>query len=250
MRQAFSRHGDTDSDSHHTLPTVDHSFERINSVELAPYRYLMRHGLGSVMVAHLNVPSMDASNIPSSLSPTIVQEFLVDSMQFDGLVFTDALNMEGVASRYKPGEVDVQALLAGNDVLLFSEDVPRAKLQVLDALRGERISEEDINTRVRKILMAKSWLGLEQKKHVEPEKIHSQLNPESSELVERSVYEEALTVLLNKQKTIPIKELKNKKIACITAGTDQGQRFYEVLSKYTEVDRLNYTGANTNELRQ
>jgi beta-N-acetylhexosaminidase len=117
----FPGHGDTDTDSHKTLPTINFSKERIDSIELFPYKRLIREGLASVMVAHLNVPSLEEKdNYPSSLSKTIVTDLLKGQLGFNGLIFTDALNMKGASDFKEPGEIDLAAFLAGNDVLLIS----------------------------------------------------------------------------------------------------------------------------------
>ncbi len=244
----FPGHGDTDSDSHKTLPTVGHKMDRLKAVELAPYERLINQGLASVMVAHLNVPAMDNSGSPSSLSKKIVSSYLRDSLQFNGLVFTDALNMRGVADLYSPGEVDVKALLAGNDVLLFSQDVAAAKKKIREALGRGELTEAQIDQHVRRILLAKSWMGLEQKKYVEPKKIVSDLHPESSSILNRQIFSEATTVLLNKDQILPVRDLKNKKVACVVAGTEVGNEFYRILKKYSEVDLYTYVAGQENQL--
>lgn len=244
----FPGHGDTKDDSHKTLPTLTQSFDRLHHVEVLPYRYLAKNGLGSVMVAHLNVPSMDASGTPTSLSSKVVNDYLIDSLKFDGLVFTDALNMQGVASKYAPGEVDLEALLAGNDVLLFSEDVGKAKDQIKSALRSGKISQERLDQTVKKILLTKSWLGLEQKNYIEPKGLKKDLLPESSQILNRQIYEGAVTVILNKERTIPIREIKGKKVACVIAGTDPGSEFTRILNKYAQVDQFQFNGKNANDI--
>ncbi len=244
----FPGHGDTKDDSHKTLPTITQSFDRLHHVEVSPYRYLSRRGLGSVMVAHLNVPSMDATGTPSSLSSKVVNEYLIDSLNFDGLVFTDALNMQGVASKYDPGEVDVEALIAGNDVLLFSQDVAKARAQIKSALKSGKLSTSQLERSVRKILLTKSWLGLEQKTYIEPSGLKKDLQPESSYILNRQIYEGATTVILNKERTIPISEIKGKKVACVVAGTNPGTEFTRILNKYTQVDAFKFTGKNANEI--
>ena len=119
----FPGHGDTKDDSHKSLPVINHSKERLNNVEILPFKMLIDKGLGSVMIAHLNVPSLDnTKDLAVSLSKNVVTDLLKDKLGFNGLVITDALNMKGVSEYYKPGIVDVKALLAGNDILLFSED--------------------------------------------------------------------------------------------------------------------------------
>ncbi len=244
----FPGHGDTDSDSHKTLPTVGHAMDRLREIELSPYQRLIDNGLGSVMVAHLNVPSMDSSGTPSSLSNKIINGYLRDTLGFKGLVFTDALNMRGVADLYPPGEVDVKALLAGNDVLLFSQDVPTAKKKIKEAIIAGKLTEADIDERVLRILLAKSWLGIEQKKYVEPKNIVSDLSPKSSQMVNKHIYESAITVVRNKQKLVPIQDLKNKKIACVVAGTNIGTTYYNTLRKYANVELFTFNGSNGNEL--
>lgn len=244
----FPGHGDTDGDSHKVLPTVGHTMDRLNSVELAPYQKLIDGGLASVMVAHLNVPAMDNTKTPSSLSPKIITDYLRNTVRFDGLIFTDALNMKGVADLYPPGEVDVRALLAGNDILLFTQDVPAAKKKIKQAIEDGRLTEADIDKHVMRILLAKSWMGLEEKKYIEPKKLHADLSPESSDIVNRRIFESATTVLMNKDQVIPVKELKGKKVACVVAGTDVGTEFYRILKKYTEVDLYTYTPGNENQI--
>ena len=133
----FPGHGDTDTDSHKTLPTINFSKNRIDSIELYPYKRLMNQGLSSVMVAHLNVPSLEPQNgLPSSLSKIIVTDILKKDLGFKGLIFTDALNMKGAANFDKPGEIDLAAFLAGNDVLLISENIPKAHQVIVKAYPG------------------------------------------------------------------------------------------------------------------
>ena len=152
----FPGHGDTDTDSHKTLPTINFTKERIDSIELYPYRRLIREGLSSVMVAHLNVPSLEEKEgLPSSISKTIVNDMLKGELAFNGLIFTDALNMKGAANFKKPGEIDLAAFLAGNDVLLISEDIPKAHALLVNAYREEVVSEERLAHSVKKILYAK-----------------------------------------------------------------------------------------------
>src|SRR5690606_13110235 len=123
----FPGHGDTANDSHHTLPFLNFNRQRLDNVELFPYKRLFDEGLASIMVAHLHVPSIEPmENYPTSLSYNVVTNILQDEMGFKGLVFTDALNMKGASNYAEPGEIDVEAFLAGNDVLLFAENVPVA----------------------------------------------------------------------------------------------------------------------------
>ena len=173
----FPGHGDTDTDSHLALPRVVARVERIDSLELYPFRVLMRRGLKSVMVAHLEVPCLDTSrNCAASISHTIVRKLLRDSLNYHGLVFTDALNMKGVANYFKPGELEVRALFAGNDVLLFPEDVPAAVSSIKRALGEGLLSERELNEHVRRILIAKSWAGLQKRVPVSTENLIEDLH--------------------------------------------------------------------------
>ncbi|HXP53231.1 MAG TPA: glycoside hydrolase family 3 N-terminal domain-containing protein, partial [Bacteroidia bacterium] len=157
----FPGHGDTKTDSHLSLPIVDYPVSRLDTLELYPFMQLFKKGLSSVMVAHLYIPSLDSTkNRASTLSPKIVDSLLKHQLGFNGLIYTDALNMQGVAKYYAPGLVDVKALLAGNDVLLFSQDVPKAIEEIKKAIKKKEITQAEIDSRCRKILMAKAWAGL------------------------------------------------------------------------------------------
>ncbi len=157
----FPGHGDTQTDSHKTLPTISFSKERIDSIELYPFRKIIAQGVNSVMVAHLDVPALDPEkDVPSSLSKPIVTELLQKKMNFKGLIFTDALNMKGASNFKNPGEIDLAAFLAGNDVLTMSEDVPKASVKIFEAYNDGRISEERLAYSVKKILLAKYQAGL------------------------------------------------------------------------------------------
>lgn len=234
----FPGHGDTESDSHYTLPVIKHAEKRIWDVDLYPYQELFREDLMSVMVAHLNVPSLDNGlNIPTSLSKPVVTDLLQNRMNFQGLIFTDALNMRGVANVNKPGEVDLKALLAGNDVLLYSQDVPKAKALIKEAIESEIIKESEINRRVKKILNAKYWAGLDKYKPIDTYKIAERLNtPKTAQVIEK-LYAESITVASNKGDILPFKNLDLQKFASLSIG-DDGMVFNAYLKNYTSVDHF------------
>src|SRR5690554_6821790 len=147
----FPGHGDTNVDSHYATPVINNSRQQIVDIDLYPYRQLIDEGLMSVMVAHLHVPSLGSQpNLPTTLSKSVVTDLLRKEMNFNGLIFTDALNMKGVSNLHKPGEVDLLALLAGNDILLYSEDVPKSKKLIIEAIEEGRITENEIDQRVKK----------------------------------------------------------------------------------------------------
>ena len=233
----FPGHGDTDSDSHKTLPTINFEAERIDSIELYPYRKLINDGLSSVMVAHLNIPSLESrSNYPSSISKNVVTGLLKEKLEFNGLIFTDALNMKGASDFKSPGEIDLAALLAGNDVLLISEDVPLATQKIVSAYYSGLITEERLAHSVRKILMAKYKVGLHKYKPVDFLFLNEELNSVSNEVLHHKLVENSLTLIKNKRATLPVKNLDLKKIAYVSLGDDSGDAFYEQLNKYTQVD--------------
>ena len=240
----FPGHGDTETDSHYTLPVIQHAEKRIWEIDLYPYQELFKENLMSVMVAHLNVPSLNqGSNLPTSLSKPIVTDLLQNKMNFQGLIFTDALNMRGVTNQQNPGEVDLKALLAGNDVLLYSEDVAKAKKLILEAVAQGQITEQEINRRVKKILKAKYWAGLHSYTPIDTYKIADRLTTDKTNEVIEKLYGEAITVAANKDDLLPFKALDLKKIASLTIG-DEGVVFSNYLNQYDQIDHYSLPKAS------
>ena len=234
----FPGHGDTDSDSHKTLPRLNHSLDRLNKIDLVPFKKLINNGLGSVMVAHLNIPVLDSTkNISSSLSYNVVTKLLKNDLNFKGLAITDALNMKGVTNYYKPGVVDVKALLAGNDILLFSEDVPKAIDEIKKAIISNQISEKEIDRRCRKVLLAKKWLKLDKYKPVDLNLIKQNKISLSSTVLNKKLVENSITLLQNYNEIIPIKRLDTLKIASLSIG-ESSDEFKNMLSNYAVIDHF------------
>ncbi|WP_053977789.1 glycoside hydrolase family 3 N-terminal domain-containing protein [Mangrovimonas xylaniphaga] len=235
----FPGHGDTEGDSHKTLPTIGFDERRIDSIELYPYKRLIKEGLSSVMVAHLNVPSLEPrQGYPSSLSERIVTDILRERLQFQGLIFTDALEMKGVSNYSESGDVDLTAFLAGNDVLLMSEDVPAGVSKLGEAYARGVISEERLSHSVKKILMAKYKVGLDHYVPIETEHLEEDLNRLKDDLLYSQLMESAITVVRNKQQVLPIRHLDTKKIAYVKFGDDDGSVFLNELQKYTKVHEV------------
>lgn len=232
----FPGHGDTDMDSHKTLPTLDFTKERLDTLELYPYRKLISEGLNSVMVAHLNVPALESQqNFPSSLSSKIVTELLKGEMGFNGLIFTDALNMKGASNYKKPGEIELAAFLAGNDVLLIPEDVPKAMDFLTTAYQDQVITEKRLASSVKKILYAKYKVGLNHYKPVNTAYLVESLNTVNDDALYEEAMTNALTVIKNDRAILPIKDLDKKNIAYINFGDDSGEYFLKELKKYSAV---------------
>jgi beta-N-acetylhexosaminidase len=229
----FPGHGDTEIDSHLALPVIYHTRQRLDDLELYPFKQLIRDSVMSIMVAHMNVPALDnRSNITTTLSKPVVTDLLKNEFKFQGLVFTDALNMKGVTSLYKAGEVDLRALLAGNDVLLYSEDVPNAIDRIQRAIRKNDLNVEDINERVRKILRAKYWLGLDNYKAIETQNLVEDLNTTKAKALQMDLYAKALTVVNNQHDLLPIRILDTTSFASVAIGLDEGNAFQDMLSRY------------------
>lgn len=235
----FPGHGDTDSDSHKTLPTLLFGKERLDSIELYPYKKIINQGLSSVMVAHLNIPSLVIEpGYPSSISTTVVTNLLQKELGFNGLIFTDALNMKGAANFKAPGEIDLAAFLAGNDVLLISEDIPKAHQLLINAYREGVITDERLQLSVKKILMAKYKVGLNKYKPINTRNLVEDLSTVTDQTLYEQAIAEAITLIKNKKELLPIKNLKKHKIAYVNFGDDNGTTFLQYLNKYTKVNWL------------
>lgn len=233
----FPGHGNTDKDSHLTLPTLNRSVPQLDSIELYPFRELMSRGIVSVMVGHLNVPSLDTTkNTASSISKNVVTKLLKEDLGYTGLVVTDALNMKGVSSFYAPGVVDAKALIAGNDMLLFTENVPRAIVEIKKAVDSGLISMTEIELRVKKILVAKYSVGLNKYQPVSLSGIYEDLNSNEAKLVSMKLYEHAMTLLANRNNLIPFKNLEESNIAAISIGADIENNFLQMCRNYANIN--------------
>ncbi|MEA1873049.1 MAG: glycoside hydrolase family 3 N-terminal domain-containing protein [Bacteroidota bacterium] len=238
----FPGHGDTDKDSHKTLPSILHDKARLDSIEMYPFRKLVNAGIGGVMIAHLNVPALDsAENRPSTLSKAIVTDILKDEYGFDGLIFTDALNMRGVADHYDTGEVEVEAFIAGNDVLLFPQNVPKAISAMKAAVADGRIAEIEIDARVKKILFAKQWTGaINDSIPINPKGLVESLNNTNAKLINQKIIENAMSLIQNKNDILPLQNLDKLNIASLDFGSNEINTFQERLKDYASVPAYVY----------
>ncbi len=241
----FPGHGDTDADSHKTLPVVKHSRDRLDQVELVPFRKLINNGLGSVMIAHLNIPILDnTKNLAVTLSPKVVNGLLKQEMGFTGLAITDALNMKGVSQFYAPGIVDVKALLAGNDILLFAEDIPKAITEIQKAIAKGKITQKEIDARCHKILMAKLWMGLDEYKATDLTKIQNEIITTETKLLNKKLVQSSLTLLQNYDDVLPLKRLDTLRIAAVSVG-ENGSNFQKMLSHYAPITHFSISNKAT-----
>jgi len=245
----FPGHGDTDADSHEELPVILHSRERMDSVELYPFKQLMKDSLMSVMVAHLQIPSYDnRPNMPTTLSEKVTTDLLRGELQFDGLVLTDAMNMQGVAKYYEPGEADVKALMAGNDVILFPLDVPKALKQIEKAIKKKDLSRASLDKRVKKILRAKYWAGLNNYKPISTDNLIARLNNSNAQILNKMLYQKAMTVVDNSDNLLPIIRLDSTKFGSVVFGNKNAKVFTNTLDNYAKFKHFKANTTNNDLL--
>ncbi|OPC01791.1 glycoside hydrolase [Elizabethkingia ursingii] len=241
----FPGHGDTDKDSHLDLPVVKHNIDRLNNTELAPFKALMDKNVGGVMVAHLYVPALESkSGVPASVSYSIITDLLKKKYGYKGLIITDALNMGAVASRYKAGELDKKAFAAGNDIMLFSQGVSDGKKLIQQAIDNGEIPQSRIEESVKKILLTKYYLGLPNFKKISTNNINNDLNNESHALLSEKLYANALTLLKNDQKLLPLQ--KNETVYYVpleeapykTFASELGNNINLIVKKANEIGSI------------
>ncbi len=229
----FPGHGDTDNDSHYSLPVINKTRAQLDTLELYPFKVLFNEGVHSIMAAHLFIPSIDSTkNLATSLSYNSTTQLLKNEMNFKGLVFSDALNMKGVSKFFKPGEVEVKAFKAGNDVLLFAEDVPKAVSLFKKAIADNEISKQDIDVAVKKILAAKYDYGVFLPQQIALENLYEDLNNKNAQLLNRLLFEKALTVAKDDEALLPFKNLEQQKFASVSIGKSNLSEFREMLDNY------------------
>jgi beta-glucosidase-like glycosyl hydrolase/CubicO group peptidase (beta-lactamase class C family) len=231
----FPGHGDTKSDSHKTLPTVKASRNELDSIHLFTFKTLIDNGIKSVMVAHLFVPALDTfAGRASSLSPAIVNGLLFDSLGFKGLAITDALEMKGVSSYFKPGEVELMALKAGNDILLMPPNIEKAVERITKAIKTGEIDSAYFARKIKKILSAKYDLGLTTTPKTPAKDVMNTLNsPVIKALIHRA-YKEAVTVTVNKGNILPLTTDSKVKTAVVSAGASRVNTFSQQVLKYRD----------------
>jgi beta-glucosidase-like glycosyl hydrolase/CubicO group peptidase (beta-lactamase class C family) len=234
----FPGHGDTSTDSHKSLPIINHKKERILNVELKPFENLINNGLESVMIAHLEVPSLEKTRgLPSTLSFAIVTELLRNRLGFKGLIITDALEMKGLSSFKSKGNLDMLAFKAGNDILLMSENVSKGISSIINEYNTGSITEERLSYSVKKILKAKYKVGLNKFSPISTYDLDNDLNSVSDEILNEKLVENSLTVIKNKENIIPIKDL-SERVGYLSFGNDSNTSFFSYLNKYSKVNYL------------
>jgi beta-N-acetylhexosaminidase len=227
----FPGHGDTDKDSHFELPTVSHTTSVFNAIDFKPFRAGIKAGASTVMIGHLQVPALDNSGTPSSLSKKVIQGYLHDSLGFKGLVISDALNMKAVAEKYGKTEVVVKAFEAGCDILLYPESVSESISAIAQKVQKGAISEKDINARCLKVLKAKYHA-------LHPSDQLKQFTAGEIDWAKKEVYEKALTLIRNDHQLLPLTDTK-KRIARVSIGS-YTYAFRDMVNQFMAVDHYHF----------
>ena len=242
----FPGHGDTATDSHLKLPVLTFDRQRLDSVELYPYKRVFDAGMASVMTAHLSIPVLESNpKLPTSLSSRVVTDLLKEELGFLGLIFTDGLNMKGAADYSSSAEIDLAAVLAGNDVLLIPQDVPATISLMKNSIQTGVLSPERIDESVRKILLAKYKVGLHLYKPIDTLNLVKDLNTIEDDVLHRELVKNSITVIKNKKNILPIEDLKkHKNIAYVALGDNNGDQFLDALAKYSKIHKVDRNNLN------
>ncbi len=223
----FPGHGDVSVDSHLDLPVINKSMKQLDSLELYPFKQMFKSGVGSVMIAHLYIPAIDTTaNTATSLSKKNVTGLLRNKLHYNGLTFTDALGMKGVAKYFPNGQIAAQSLIAGNDMLCLPEDIPTCIAKIKEAIDSNKLSWNDIYAKCKKVLEYKYLYGMAFPEAVHTFNLTNDLNAGVND-IKKLVAENAITVLSKKDKQFfPLDVFNTKKdIAYIGIGIDSANTF-------------------------
>ncbi len=243
----FPGHGDTEIDSHNDLPVLNFDMDRMNSIELVPFKNAVNNNVMSVMIAHLSFPQLDATpHLPSSLSSSIVNDLLQKQIGFKGLVVTDALNMKGITKYFSVELVAVLCVKAGIDLILMSLDERKTIDAIEKAVNNGNITEDRINTSAEKILKAKEWLGLFENKFVNDADVHKTLPKTEGEVLAQKIADESITLVKDEYNLLPIKD-KSSKVMLVTlsdAGDYQSRNnlAQSLTAKFPNTTSVDYSG--------
>ncbi|WP_083750206.1 glycoside hydrolase family 3 N-terminal domain-containing protein [Rhodohalobacter halophilus] len=233
----FPGHGDTDTDSHLALPIINHDFARIDSLELYPFRVNINNGLRSVMSAHIAYPNMSPNgDLPGTMDPFILNDILRDSLNFDGLIVTDGLEMKGISDHYSPGEAVIKALQAGADMMLISPDAMGAIDEIHKAVDRGELSPERIDHSVRKILELKKEHGAFDTPSVDLDRLAHEINTPEYQNIANRIARQSVTLLKEFKDLLPIRETTHQKVLAVALADDEsgstGSTFARELRKY------------------
>jgi beta-N-acetylhexosaminidase len=240
----FPGHGDTNVDSHFDLPLLPYSRGRLDSLEEYPFREAINAGISGVMIAHMSIPALDSTtHLPSTLSRPIITGVLKDSLRFKGLVVSDAMEMKGVVKYFPNGEADVRAFIAGNDIIELSEDSKRAIKLIRKAVRQGKVSKDEFKARVKKVLAAKYWVGLNNYQEVPPTNLSEDINGVAAKALVQQLSDAAVTVLKGDASTLKLNPFL--KTAILSIGVSSPTVFQQEVAKSFPNSKLFMVDKNT-----
>lgn len=244
----FPGHGDTHVDSHKALPVINHTRERLNAVELVPFRAYINEGLGGMMMAHLTVPALDPSRKAASVSSAITTNLLQGELGFEGLIFTDALNMQGVLDGTGGKSAAVEAFKAGSDFLLAPVSPDRALSELKQALKSGEISMQEVDRKCRKILVWKHILGVTDTTPLPTNNLSADINSNKSKALQKRIHEESVTLLKNSSSLIPLSRHNTGKTALLRYGNTRTGTLLSTIKRYTPAESFTLeTNASNSE---
>lgn len=221
----FPGHGDTDLDSHTLLPIIKADIERLEKVELLPFKRAVEAGVRSIMTAHLHVPALDSTpGLPATLSPLILSELLRKKLNFQGIIVTDAMTMGGITRSFPPDEAALRAIKAGVDCLLLPPDIEVVAKALKEAVNSGEIPLSRIEASVSRILQIKALLGLSRKKLVDINLLPNRIGLKEYQKIASKAFERAITLVKNEGSIIPLRA-EEKKVLALSLSSDPGDYY-------------------------
>ena len=247
----FPGHGDTDVDSHFDLPVVSHDMAHLSAFELMPFRVLSQHGVESMMVGHLSIPSIDNTlHLPMSLSKNAVHDLLRHQIGFNGLIFTDGLEMRGVTRYFHNGEASAKAIEAGCDILCLPESTPEAFDAIKQYIHDGRIDSNEIEASVKRILHAKFHYGLSTPQYSEPANVRWDINSTESQQLKTELIKNALTLVRNQDKIVPFTAFQPDSMAVLAIGSESWTPFQVQLNSSSLTNQFNVSRFFSDEKKE
>jgi beta-N-acetylhexosaminidase len=241
----FPGHGNTSTDSHFTLPKIDRNYQQLDSIDFVPFKMCIENGINGIMSAHIQLPAIEKTNRPATLSKKFMSDILKDSLHFKGLVFSDGMNMKGVTMYFSEGNAAVEAFRAGVDVIEFVLNPEKVVRAVKKAIENGYLSEKEITEKCRKVLLAKSWTGLDHYQPAEIVGLNMLLKKPAYQLTSRLITEKSLTVIRNADSILPLQRLDTLKIASFSIGSGETTSFQKGLERYISIDHFNISADAT-----
>lgn len=242
----FPGHGDTEVDSHKSLPVLYFDRKRLDQVELYPFRKAVAAGIDGCMIGHLRVPAL--CERPASISNKIVTDLLKEELGYKGLIFTDALEMKGISNNK---DVSAQALIAGCDLLLVPRNLKRELQGVMNAVKSGALTEEQIDEKCRRVLTYKYALGLNHRPKIDASQVSKRLNLSYTKDLLQYIDHGAVTVVKDSDETLPLDlSMSGTVVLSLSPTLSQTFPFYNTLNKYYPVTWIKANPQTLSEARR